>query len=94
MSLEQDIKTVEIEMNLSGSAVPDYAMYTELGNAAVHAIVIAAEAGNMTWKQVYGALRKLADSNEDAFGEATDTAVRECVYYALGFERKAQEFYV
>jgi hypothetical protein len=38
MSLEQDIRTVEIEMNLTG-AVRDYAMYTELGNAGVHAIV-------------------------------------------------------
>ena len=93
MSLEQDIKTVEIEMGLSG-AVTDYSMYTELGNAGVHAIVIAAEAGNMTWKQVYGALRKLADSNQDVFGEATDTAVRECVYYALGFDRKDQDFYI
>ena len=84
MSLEQDIKTVEIEMNLTG-AVRDYAMYTELGNAGIHAIVIAAEAGNMTWKQVYGALRKLADSNEHVFGEATDTQVREAVYEALEF---------
>ena len=52
MSLEQDIRTVEIEMNLTG-AVRDYAMYTELGNAAIHAVVIAAEASNMTWRQVY-----------------------------------------
>ena len=91
MSLEQDIRTVEIEMNLTG-AVPDYAMYTELGNAGVHAVVIAAEAGNMTWGQVYGALRKLAESNEDVFGEAMDTAVRECVYHALAFDRKNESF--
>ena len=91
MSLEQDIRTVEIEMNLTG-AVRDYAMYTELGNAAIHAVVIAAEASNMTWRQVYNALSRL--SQEDVFAEATDTAVRECVYYALGFDRKDQEFYV
>ena len=91
MSLEQDIKTVEIEMNLTG-AVRDYAMYTELGNAAVHAVVIAAEAANMTWKQVYNTLYRL--SAEEPFAEATDTAVRECVYYALGFDRKNESFYI
>jgi hypothetical protein len=92
MSLEQDIRTVEIEMNLTG-AVRDYAMYTELGNAGVHAIVETARANDLSWSQVYGALRRLADSNEDVFGEATDTAVRECVYDALGFDRKGQNFY-
>ena len=91
MSLEQDIRTVEIEMNLTG-AVRDYAMYTELGNAAVHAVVIAAEASNMTWRQVYNALGRL--SQEEPFAEATDTAVRECVYHALGFDRKDQDFYI
>jgi len=93
MSLEQDIRTVEIEMNLTG-AVRDYAMYTELGNAGVHAVVIAAKAGNLTWKQVLNALRELSESNEEVFGEAMDTAVRECVYDALGFGRKGQDFYV
>lgn len=91
MSLEQDIRTVEIEMNLTG-AVRDYAMFSDLGNAAVHAVVIAAEAGNLTWRQVYNALSRL--SQEDVFAEATDTAVRECVYDALGFDRKDQDFYV
>jgi len=90
MSLEQDIRTVEIEMNLTG-AVRDYAMYSELGNAAVHAVVIAAEAGNLSWSQVLGALTRL--SQEEPFAEATDTAVRECVYDALGFDRKGQDFY-
>ena len=90
MSLEQDIRTVEIEMNLTG-AVRDYAMYSELGNAAIHAVVIAAEAGNLTWRQVLGTLERL--SREEVFAEATDTAVRECVYDALGFDRKGQDFY-
>jgi hypothetical protein len=90
MSLEQDIRTVEIEMNLTG-AVRDYAMFSELGNAAIHAVVVAAEAGNLTWKQVLGALDRL--SREEPFAEATDTMVRECVYVALGFDRKGQDFY-
>ena len=91
MSLEQDIRTVEIEMNLTG-AVRDYAMFSELGNAAIHAVVVAAEAGNLTWRQVLGALERL--SREEVFAEATDTAVRECVYDALGFDHKDQDFYV
>ena len=90
MSLEQDIRTVEIEMNLTG-AVRDYAMFSELGNAAIHAVVVAAEAGNLTWKQVLSTLDRL--SREEPFAEATDTAVRECVYDALGFDRKGQDFY-
>ena len=93
MSLEADIRAVEIEMNLTG-AVRDYAMYTELGNAGVHAIVETARATDLNWSQVLNALRRLAESNEDAFGEATDTAVRECVYDALGFADKDESFYI
>ncbi len=92
MSLEQDIRAVEIEYNLTG-AVPDYAMYTELGNAGVHAVVVAARANQLTWGQTLNALRQLSESNEDVFGEAMDTAVRECVYDALGFYRKGESFY-
>jgi hypothetical protein len=90
MSLEQDIRAVEIEYNLTG-AVPDYAMYTELGNAGVHAVVETARVNNLTWAQTYRALSKLAE--QDQFSEATDTAVRECVYDALGFYAKGEDFY-
>ena len=83
--------SIDIEVNLSSNAVRDYAMYTELGNAGVHAIVIAARAQKLNWPQTLNALSQLADSNEDVFGEAMDTAVRECVYDALGFE---ENFYV
>ena len=89
MSLEQDIRTVEIEMNLTG-AVRDYAMYTELGNTAVHAIVVSARANQLTWAQTYRALCSLSEQEE--FGEATDTAVREVVYHALGF--RDEPFYI
>jgi hypothetical protein len=81
---------IEIEYDLTGSAVPDYDMYTELGNAAVHAIVVAAKTNRLTWAETYTALRELA--KQDAFGEATDTAVREMVYSALGV--KDEPFYV
>jgi hypothetical protein len=73
---------MEIEYNLTGS-IKDYAMFTELGNAAVHAVVVSARENKLTWPQTYRALNALAEQAE--FGEATDTAVRECVYSALGF---------
>ena len=75
--------SIEIEYNLTGG-IKDYSMFTELGNAAVHAIVVAARANNLTWAQVYRALSQLSKYKE--FGEATDTAVREVVYSALNFD--------
>lgn len=86
--------SIEIQIDLSGNAVPDYAMYTELGNAGVHGIVVAARAKDMTWAQTLNALRQLADSNPDLFGEAMDTMVRECVYDALGCAQRGEDFYV
>lgn len=90
MSLEADIRAVEIAMNLDGTG-PDYAMFTELGNAAVHAIVTTARENDLTWAQVLRALRALAEQAE--FGEAMDTMVRECVFDALDFGRKGESFY-
>jgi hypothetical protein len=81
---------IEIEYHLTGSAVPDYWMYTELGNTAVHAVVVTAKTNRLTWAQTVQALRELA--KQDAFGEAMDTAVREMVYSALGV--KDEPFYV
>lgn len=69
---------------------PDYAMFTDLGNAAVHAIVVKARAEKMNWAQTYRALRAL--SEQDEFGEAMDTMVREVVYDTLGF--RDENFYV
>ena len=73
---------MEIEYDLTG-AVKDYGMYTELGNAAVHALVVSARANNLNWPQTYRALCALSEQEE--FSEASDTAVREYVYSALGF---------
>jgi hypothetical protein len=81
--------SIEIEVKLSGG-VKDYAMFSEVGNAAVHAIVVSAQTNQLTWVQTYRALSKLAE--QELFGEATDTAVRECVYDALGFDNE-QPFY-
>ena len=73
---------MEIEYNLTGG-IKDYAMFTELGNAAVHAVVVSARENKLTWPETHRALCALSEQAE--FGEATDTAVRECVYSALGF---------
>ena len=80
---------MNLTIDLNG-AVPDYAMYTDLGNAAVHALAERARAEKMNWSQTLQALRTLAE--QDAFGEAMDTMVRECVYDALGFQD--EPFYI
>ena len=60
-----------------------YAMFTEKGNNAVNAIVLQAALFGKKPNEVYEDLRQL--SRNDGFGEACDTAVRECVFDALGF---------
>ena len=75
--------SIEIEVDLTG-AVKDYGMFSELGNAAVHAVVITARENKLTWPQTYRALCQLSEEKE--FGEATDTEVREIVYSALNFD--------
>ena len=64
----------------------DYAMYTDAGNNAVDAIVCTAKNLQSDWPNVYNELCSLAARCPEEFGEATDTAVRECVYDACGFE--------
>ena len=71
-----------------------YGMYSDEGNMAVHGIVVAAKSQNLSWKQTFNALRDLADSNPDSFGEAMDTMVRECVYDAIGADKRGECFYI
>lgn len=66
---------------------PNYAMYTDFGNDAVHSIVRMARNLKMNWNQVYDELESLSRRFPNDFSEATDTAVRECVYIALGFDK-------
>jgi hypothetical protein len=73
---------MEIEYDLTGS-IKDYGMFTELGNAAVHALIVSARENKLTWPETQRALSVLGEQVE--FGEAMDTEVRECVYSALGF---------
>ena len=62
----------------------EYSMFTDQGNLAIAALVNYARVAGLTWPETYRCLESL--SKNDAYGEATDTAVRECVYSALGFE--------
>ena len=81
---------IELEVELTG-AITEYGMFSELGNAAVHAIVVAARANDLTWAQVQRALSQLSEQKE--FAEAMDTMVREYVYSALGYNNNEQSFY-
>ena len=71
-----------------------YGMFSDEGNMAVHGLVTVAKNQKLSWKQTYQALRELADSNPDMFGEAMDTEVRECVYDAIGADQTSECFYI
>jgi hypothetical protein len=71
-----------------------YGMYSDEANMAVHGIVTTAKSQNLSWKQTFKALRDLADSNPDMFGEAMDTMVREMVYDAIGADKRGECFYI
>ncbi len=62
---------------------PKYSMYTDAGDRAVHDIVVKAIESKMTWEQVVEELNLLARLSKEDFSEATDTAVRECVWNAI-----------
>ncbi len=66
--------------------MPYYAMFTEIGNAAIDGLVSVAKALELEWNEVEKALNVLADNPK--FSEATDTAVREAVYSAMGFDKE------
>ncbi len=60
---------------------PYYGMFTDEGNAAVHEIVLVAYRINITWQVAIQMLEKL--STVKGFEEASDTMVRDEVWYAL-----------
>jgi hypothetical protein len=74
--------------------VKDYAMYSPEGNEAVHDIVVQAVENGWHWAKTYAELRQLADSNEDLYGEAMDTMVREIVYDTIGADKRGENFYI
>ena len=71
-----------------------YGMFSPEGNLAVHGIVLYHKAVKSPWLVVYKNLCDLADANPDMFGEAMDTMVRECVYDAIGADKRGECFYV
>ena len=62
----------------------DYNMYSEDGNLEVGLIVEAGKQFSWDWTRIQIELFRLAETPE--YDEATDTAVRESVYKALGFQ--------
>ena len=58
-----------------------YGMYTDAGNSAVESIVEMARKHQLSWHTVYDMLEAI--SLEEAYEEATDTAVKEAVYQTL-----------
>ena len=69
---------------------PNYDMFTQEGNELVHRIVLAGQAllkfdpQESVWTWAQHELHKL--SYAPGYEEATDTAVRECVYEGLGVD--------
>ena len=64
-------------------------MFSDFGNAMVGEIVKGAKYKNLTWREVHDMLCTI--SQIKGCEEATDTAVREAVYSAMGFN---EDFYV
>ena len=62
-------------------ATQNYGMYSDAGNSAVDSIVEMARKHQLSWPTVVGMLEAI--SLEEAYEEATDTAVREAVYQTL-----------
>jgi len=58
----------------------DYGMFTDAGNQAIQGIVMVARVHQLSQNTVRAMLSAL--SQEEAFEEATDTAVRETVFKA------------
>lgn len=69
-----------------------FEMFSEQGNRLVAQIVKNAIAKELDWKTVYAQLHELA--KHSSYGEATDTAVREIVYWAIGAEKREENFWV
>jgi len=72
--------------------IQDYGMFTDAGNIMVGCIVAGAKTANLTWSQVYDMLHTISRIEE--YGEATDTAVREVVYDAIGAGERDENFWV
>ena len=70
----------------------NFQMYSDFGNAMVAEIVKGAKYKNLRWAEVYEMLRTI--STIKGCEEATDTAVREAVYDAIGAYSRGEDFWV
>ena len=68
-----------------------YNMYTDRGNMLVANLVDRARTKNMTWPEVRRELAAL--EQVPGAEEATDTDVRESVFYKMGFHEQNVSFY-
>ena len=73
--------------------VTNFAMYTKAGDRKVADIVAQAKNKGWDWARTLNELYVLADSDAQLYGEATDTAVREVVYIAIGADKRNENFY-
>lgn len=71
----------------------EFSMFTVEGNQKVAAIVKQALYSGWDWARTQSELYVLADSDAQLYGEATDTAVREVVYQAIGADQRNENFY-
>lgn len=71
----------------------EFSMFTAEGNQKVAAIVKQALYSGWDWSRTQSELYVLADSDAQLYGEATDTAVREVVYQAIGADQRNENFY-
>ena len=62
-------------------ATQDYGMFTDAGNSAVDSIVEMARKHQLSWHTVHDMLEAIC--LEEAYEEATDTAVMKAVYETL-----------
>ena len=85
--MDQLIKDIQ---EVRGTA-PYFAMFTDAGNQKIAKIVAQAKSKGWDWARTQAELYVLADSDAQLYSEATDTAVRECVYDACGFQ---SNFYI
>lgn len=67
----------------------EFGMFTDAGNDIVSDIVDVAKSYQLSWSATYAMLEAVA--KDERFKEALDTAVREQVYDACGFE---SNFYI
>lgn len=79
--------------NIIGIFDPKYfGMFTDKGNLVIADMVDRARSEGWDWKRTYQELVALGSSVPGA-EEATDTEVREAVFYKLGFHKTEQSFW-